>query len=102
MRMRLVVAVVALGLAGCVPAVEEGASGAEIYEIFCAGCHGPDLEGRVSGPPLGLGSPSSEQPRSYHIATVTNGRSRMPGFADALTPDEIDRVVDFVLSEQGR
>lgn len=101
--MRRLLAVLALSLAvgACVEPLAEDASGEEVYRGTCAGCHGPNLQGRT-GPPLGPGAPSSDLSRDYFVDTVTNGRGRMPSFDDVLSDEQIERVVDYILSEQGR
>ncbi len=101
MRRLLVLLVLSLTVAACVEPLPEDATGEEIFQATCAGCHGPNLQGRT-GPPLGEGSPSSDLERDYFVETVTNGRGRMPSFDDVLSDDQIERVVDYILSEQGR
>lgn len=73
--------------------------GAEVFEINCAVCHGPDAKGT----PM-LGSPnltddawlwgSSENAIIYQ---VTNGRTnRMPGFGDFLGADKVHLLAAYV------
>ena len=103
--MRRVVPLLVLGLALAAcggPDIPADATGEEIYPITCARCHGGDLQGIGTTPPIGAGSPASLQPRQYLVDTVTNGRSRMPAFRNTLTADQIDLVVDYVMDEQGR
>ena len=77
-------------------------TGSEIYRISCAPCHGNELQGR-SGPRLGgADAPSIDLDRDYFVQTVTRGRGRMPAFSSRLSDEQIERVVDFVLEQQGR
>lgn len=101
MRRLLTAVLLAAVLAACSPPIAEDAPGDEIYRAYCAGCHGDRLQGGT-GPALGVGSPSVDRPRQYFVDTTTNGRSRMPGFGSTLSEDQIARVVDFILDEQGR
>jgi mono/diheme cytochrome c family protein len=88
-------------LAACGSDVGADASGAEIYASVCARCHGLMLEGG-SGPGLGVDSPSASQPESYFVQTVARGFGRMPSFGGTLNDDQIQRVVAFILEQQGR
>ncbi len=101
-RFVLPLACVALLLAACSDPVSEDASGSEIYRISCAPCHGNELQGR-SGPQLGgTDAPSIDLDRDYFVQTVSRGRGRMPAFSGRLSDEQIERVVDFVLEQQGR
>jgi mono/diheme cytochrome c family protein len=86
------------------------ASGAEVYKSACAACHGPD--GRGTAPTLlGFDVPvpdftecsfSTVEPDEDWLAVVHDGGParafdrRMPAFGDALTDDEILRVLDHI------
>lgn len=87
-------------LTGCVDRPAPDASGQEVFAQVCARCHGADLAGGV-GPALGAGSNAASQPDEFLTATVTNGRGRMPSFAQTLTPEQIERVVGYVRQVQG-
>jgi mono/diheme cytochrome c family protein len=105
--MRRVVHGVLLALAvlvagGCAQPLAEDATGDEVYRAACAACHGSGFGGQATVPGLGPGSPSSQQPRSYLVDTVTLGRGRMPSFQRTLTPDQIDAVVDYLMVVQER
>ena len=76
--------------------VQAELGGAEIYASNCARCHAPDRSGR-NGPPL-LPASLSSDPSSY-VQLITNGLGGMPGFGNQLSADEINAVVDFILSE---
>lgn len=76
--------------------VQSAVDGAEIYASNCAGCHAPDRSGR-NGPPL-LPANLTSDPSSY-IQLITDGLGGMPSFGNRLSADEINAVVDFILSE---
>lgn len=98
----LLVAAVLVLVTACSEPLPEDASGEEIYVATCAACHGTTLQGR-SGPPLGgPEAPSAGEDRDYFILTVTKGRSRMPSWENRLSTEQIERVVDFVMAQQGR
>lgn len=92
-------ALLVLVLAGCVE-VPPDASGAEVYAISCARCHGPALDGGT-GPALGPGSLAADKSDESLITSVTNGRGRMPSFSNQLTPDQIAAVVEYMREIQG-
>ena len=76
--------------------VQSAVDGAEIYASNCAGCHAPDRSGR-NGPPL-LPANLTSDPSSY-VQLITDGLGGMPSFGNRLSADEINAVVDFILSE---
>ncbi len=94
---RIILAVLVVLMAGC-NSIPEDASGPEIFEQACAGCHSQDGSGGV-GPPLDAGSNASEQPDSFLEETVTRGRGSMPSFSD-LTDAQLDRLIQHIRSIQ--
>lgn len=74
-------------VAGC-SSVPEDASGAEIYALSCARCHGSALEGGV-GPALDVASNAAEQTDEYLITTISRGKGRMPSFSGSLTETQL-------------
>ena len=66
--------------------------GEEIFTQSCAACHGGSGEGG-SGP--SLEGVDNRMSREEHIAVVTNGRGRMPGWEGTLSDEEIEAVVDY-------
>lgn len=101
-----------------VPQVEAAAfadiSGEQLFNNNCARCHGEDLGGQV-GPPLDtiyqrygadLEDPSTFQPvRDTILETMVNGRrvpsvGVMPSFADELPEDAMQRIVEYVETQQ--
>jgi mono/diheme cytochrome c family protein len=97
---------------------EQVALGQQVYVSFCAGCHGPNLEGQPDWQkPLPLGNfpapPHDETGHTWHHADrwlfdiVKDGgqrfappryRSAMPAYKDTLTDDEIWAVLAFIKS----
>ncbi|MEM7286446.1 MAG: cytochrome c [Actinomycetota bacterium] len=69
-------------------------AGAAVFEANCASCHGAEGEGSAVG--RRLTGVAAENDRARHVATVTDGRSTMPGFGAVLSAEEIDAVVSFV------
>jgi cytochrome c551 len=69
---------------------------AALYSANCAGCHGEDRSGR-SGPAL-LPSRLTRDPDDY-AELITNGGGGMPAFGSRLSADEIDALVEFILTE---
>ncbi len=101
-RLLALLVVAALLVSACAADLPMDATGEQIFSHSCAPCHGRNLQGR-SGPPLGGDDPPSlGEERAYFVNTVTKGRSRMPSFESLLSADQIDRVVDFVISRQDR
>jgi mono/diheme cytochrome c family protein len=97
--MRALVLLLVVILAGCTT-VPEDASGAEIYSLLCARCHGSDLRGGV-GPQLGGADASSvDQPDEYLTTTISRGKGRMPTFGTSLSDEQIERVVQYIREEQ--
>ena len=77
------------------PVVEE-IDPAAIYSARCAGCHGADRSGN-NGPAL---LPDRlTQDSSVYVSIITNGSGGMPGFSNRLSADEINALVEFILSD---
>jgi len=79
----------------------EDATGAEIYSMLCANCHGPDLEGGI-GPPLGPGSNAVTRPDSFLETTIIHGRGRMPSFSSSLSDQQLASLIDHIRQVQER
>lgn len=97
----IVYLLVATLLASCVGRPEPDATGEDIYIQLCSNCHGSDLGGGV-GPSLGAGSNAAGQPDDFLLATIHDGRGRMPSFRNTLDDGQIDRLIDYLRSEQGK
>ncbi len=96
---RLAPGVLLFCILGCVDRPAADASGAEIYKAVCARCHDDDLSGGL-GPALGGNSNAAEQDDAFLRLTISDGRGRMPSFQNTLSEDQIDRVIDYLRSEQ--
>ena len=95
------------------PQAFAGADGHAIFDANCARCHGAQAEGYVGPSLLGEfarygadGTPDGDREALEAIRyTVEHGRlvpagTPMPAFQDILTPDAIDRVVEYLRSIQ--
>jgi mono/diheme cytochrome c family protein len=95
----------------------KAAYGEELYGQYCAGCHGGNLEGapnwqrpRSDGsyppPPHDDTGHTWHHPDSFLIRYTAEGgaayNGTMPGFADQLTEEDIDAVLEFLKSRWGQ
>ena len=71
---------------------DEAGRGKDVYQQSWASCHGASGEGS-SGPSL-VGV-DERLTREEHVEVVRQGRGSMAGWADALTAEEIEAVVDY-------
>jgi mono/diheme cytochrome c family protein len=99
MRRSVAIAVSLVGLAGCTGRPAPDATGVEIYQQLCVRCHGEDLGGRI-GPALGPGSEIELESYDFIRQTIHDGRGRMPSFAQTLSDEQIDRVIDYLREVQ--
>jgi len=80
---------------------EKSSAGATTFKSKCILCHGPDGSGNT---PLGkqlqaanLGSKDVQKLSNAELRKVVHdGRANMPAFADQLSTEEIDQVIQFV------
>ncbi len=72
--------------------VSATASGAELYQLKCQGCHGSQGQG-ARGPSLGK---AAGRPAAQIAQVILEGRGRMPAFANQLTPAQIISVAAYV------
>lgn len=112
MTLRFLLALFVLVCAAVGPVTAQSAdrTGAELYGAGCASCHGPDGKGAPkSSTGFDIELPdftdckfSTPEPDPDWAATIhLGGRARafdrrMPAFTDALTPDEITRVIGYL------
>lgn len=78
---------------------DEGTSSINAVDIFsqrCSGCHGED-RGGSRGPAL-LPDVLTKDPATY-VNTITNGSGPMPAWGNQLSADEINAMVEYILSE---
>ncbi|TDK46751.1 c-type cytochrome [Antarcticimicrobium luteum] len=94
------------------------ARGAEVYKGFCASCHGARLEGQknwrerdaegyLPAPPHDESGHTWHHPDKQLLALTWHGTaqlvgggyiSRMPGFKDTLSPDDVVAVLAYIKS----
>lgn len=110
-----------LGLAQAAAAADDPAQielGEEVYAAECASCHGADLagqpdwqtrlpDGTYPAPPHDASGHTWHHPDALLLDYIRRGgaaliggsfKSNMPGFADRLTEDQIQAVLDFIKS----
>lgn len=75
---------------------ETAINAADIFSQRCSGCHGTDREG-ANAPAL-LPNVLTKDP-SVYVNTITNGSGPMPSWESRLSADEINALVEFILSE---
>jgi mono/diheme cytochrome c family protein len=108
--LQIAVAVTAL-TAACgdqaTPAQDPAVRGAQVFADNCAACHGPDLKGTDTGPPLlhDYYKPSHHPDESFRAA-VANGVQPhhwqfgpMPAFP-GISAQDTDAVIAYIRSEQ--
>ena len=85
------------------PSDDQIASGEEMYNIFCAVCHGEDGDGKGSVPATG----KFPQPPAYAdllpgevYNIIRNGKNAMPSYAYQLTEKESWNITAYVLDLQ--
>ncbi len=99
MKRPLITLLIVAMLPSCVGRPPQDATGEEIYLQLCANCHGEEMEGGL-GPALGPGTNAAGQSHEFLVATITQGRGRMPSFSTTLTDDQVDLLVDFLREVQ--
>lgn len=68
------------------------------HESGCEQCHGANLAGTAKGPSLLTVGKVLKKEQIHQ--QISDGGGEMPPFADALQPDEIDRLVDFLATKK--
>lgn len=69
-------------------------AGKDVFENNCSGCHGVDGAGSATGRPLV--NIAAEEDRDHHIASVVDGKGRMPAFGSRLSDEEVADVVSYI------
>ena len=74
------------------------AAGKQLYAANCAACHGENGKGSV-GPDLTRSSYKFGKSRTEITKTITGGRAGgMPAFSGQLDPEQIEGLVEYLLS----
>lgn len=71
--------------------IAANASGKEIYQAKC-GCHGADGAGKKAPALTGVSGDAD----SKLIATIHDGKGKMPAFGSQLSDDQIKKVVAYI------
>jgi aldose sugar dehydrogenase len=95
--LRLLAAFTVAGVNAAFAAEPKGRDAGKIYAEFCAGCHGPRLEGGKGPSLLGSNWRHGGDDESL-VRTILRGypRNGMPGFAKAMNTAEAHALVAFV------
>lgn len=64
-----------------------------VYRKNCAKCHGKTAEGRHFGGPSLLSDKTQAMSAEDLRTMISNGKGRMPKYAEKLTAEDIDRLV---------
>jgi mono/diheme cytochrome c family protein len=76
-------------------AEDSAAEGEQIYEDYCATCHGEQLQNNSNGLTFDLRRlKSDEYPR--FVNSVTNGKNRMPPWKGVLTETQINDLWAYI------
>ena len=73
-----------------------------IFEKQCAKCHGKTAEGRRFGGPSLVSGKSTSLSEEELRNIISNGKGRMPKYADKLKPQEIDTLVRQITEARGK
>ena len=74
---------------------EQIATGAELYSVNCAPCHGARMQDPNAAFNLRKFPPDQHE---RFVNSVTRGKNQMPPWGDALSPDQLDALWAYVTS----
>lgn len=77
------------------PTAEAEHPGKALYKQYCVLCHGADGKLGLNG---AVDLTTSQLPREEAIDQVTNGKGLMTPFKELMTEEEIEQVVDYVIT----
>ena len=76
------------------------AQAADLYKSKCAMCHGPDGTGSAMGKKMGAHDFTTAEVQKMTDAeltdVITNGKNKMPKYADKLKPEEVKGLVAYI------
>jgi len=76
------------------------AQAADLFKSKCAMCHGPDGSGSAMGKKMGAHDFTAAEVQKMSDAElteiITNGKNKMPKYADKLKPEEIKGLVAHI------
>jgi cytochrome c6 len=80
--------------------VSAHAQSADLFKSKCAMCHGADGTGSAMGKKMGAHDFTSAEVQKMSDAdltgVITNGKEKMPKYADKLKPEEIKGLVAYI------
>ncbi|MEM6783437.1 MAG: PQQ-dependent sugar dehydrogenase [Bacteroidota bacterium] len=81
---------------------DDFSQGREVYQEYCASCHGDDLTGNSGGPLLGpwdhVAPDADERARLIDITAAGLVEEGMPSYEAGLSTKEIEAVNDYILA----
>jgi cytochrome c6 len=80
--------------------VSAHAQGADLFKSKCAACHGADGTGSAMGKKMGAHDFTTVEVQKMSDAelddVITNGKNKMPKYADKLKPEEVKGLVAYI------
>ena len=75
-------------------------SGADTFKSKCVACHAPDGTGSAVGKKMGAHDFTTAEVQKMSDAelteVITNGKNKMPKYADKLKPEEVKGLVAYI------
>ncbi len=101
MRTAFVCGALALVVLATGVVLAEGPDGKTLYDNKCAACHGKDgVAKSMAKGSANFNDPAWQKatPVEAVVKIVTDGRNKMPRYAEKLKPEEIRAIADYVKS----
>jgi len=77
-------------------------TGEQIYRTICQSCHMADAKGATGAATIpALAGNANLQVPEYVVMMVANGRGAMPWFKDAMKPEQIANITNYVRTHFG-
>jgi cytochrome c553/DNA-binding beta-propeller fold protein YncE len=80
----------------CTASLTQAAPPQALYEQHCAACHGADRFGRMGPALLPENLERLKRPAAEQVVAKGRHATRMPGFADQLSAEDIKQLVEYV------